>query len=114
MAGRRFYTEVVIVTILTWIAANTWSDLFGKLVEEEFGNSNFVYLMVAVVVTVGSILILNYFFTEGEKNPKHILTAANFVKRNGKYAEQEGYTNDITDSTSCPCGGICRCDSCGK
>jgi hypothetical protein len=114
MPERQFYTEVVIVTIMTWIAANAWTSLSNKVIAEEFGNSNFAYFLVAIGITIAAILILNHFFTEGEKNPKHVMASANFVKRNGKYAEQEGYTNDVTDSTSCPCGGVCSCDSCGK
>lgn len=114
MPERQFYTEVVVVTIMTWIAANAWTSLSNKVIAEKFGNSNLAYFLVAIAISVGAILILNHFFTEGEKNQKHVMASANFVKRNGKYAKQEGYTNDSTNSTSCSCGDICGCDSCGK
>lgn len=114
MAQRRFYTEVVIVTIMTWIVANAWTHLSNKVIREEFGDSSKVYFVVAIVFSIAAIMLLNYFFTEGEKNPKHILGAANFVKENGKDAEQEGNPNDFTNSTSCTCGNSCNCCDCNK
>jgi len=69
IAGKRslkFYSELVLVTVLSLVAANTWIRLLTKSLDRYFPGSLIVDFLVAVIATIFAIYILNMVFKKEE------------------------------------------------
>jgi len=63
----KFYSEVVLVTILSLVAANVWIKFVTKTIKNKYGNDLTVYLLVAIAATLFAILILNFGFSSNDE-----------------------------------------------
>ena len=59
-----FYTEFILATVLSILAAGLWRDLFVQILPEK----NLVLLtLVCILITAASIFLLKYLFSDAEK-----------------------------------------------
>ncbi|HMP31325.1 MAG TPA: hypothetical protein PKD85_17095 [Saprospiraceae bacterium] len=59
-----FYTEFILATVLSILAAGLWRDLFVQILPEK----NLVLLtLVCILITAASIFLLKYLFSDPEK-----------------------------------------------
>lgn len=70
----QFYTELVVVTVLSLIAANLWIKVFSTYMEKYWKGNMIMYVFVGSLVSVFAIFLLNVFFSnefnEDEKDKK--------------------------------------------
>lgn len=101
------------VTILTWVSANAWTKMSNKVIKEYFNDSDLIYLMFAIIVTLFAVLILNYFFAKSDTDPNHVVRAVNIVKRKNNIAitddETRSDTEDYTVAGTCTRSDTCTC-----
>lgn len=62
----RFYTELVIVTVLSLVAANAWIYIMRKFLDRYSENNFVIETIVAIVLTLVAVGVLHYFFKSGE------------------------------------------------
>ena len=58
-----FYTELVVTTVLSLLAASLWIEWTKDMVIEIFGTSRWALLGTALVVTLIAVFILKLLFT---------------------------------------------------
>jgi membrane protein implicated in regulation of membrane protease activity len=63
----QFYSELVLVTVLSIFAANMWVRWMSQTLTQYFPGNLHVDLVVAIVSTAVAILILYYMFSDREK-----------------------------------------------
>jgi len=59
----KFFTEVVVTTILSLVAASLWIEWIKGLVSRYFENSSSALVGVAITITFLAIFCLQYMFT---------------------------------------------------
>ena len=78
----KFYSEVVLVTVLSLVAANAWVRWMSQSLNYDYPKSLKVDFIVAVVTTCVAVWILHAVFAEkknGEKSP--------YEEKNGRRPE---------------------------
>ena len=71
----RFYTELIITTILSLVAASLWIEFIKTLISTHFKNQPLVLAGVALTITLLAIFGLQYAFTnppDDESSKKNI------------------------------------------
>ena len=61
----RFYTELVITTILSLVAASMWIEWLKGIVQRHFEGNSSALMGVALTITLLAIFCLQYVFTDG-------------------------------------------------
>lgn len=57
-----FYVEIVLVTVLSIVAANAWADWFTAALKSYSGGNLSTYFIAAVVITALAMLVLTWSF----------------------------------------------------
>jgi hypothetical protein len=60
----RFYSELVIVTVLSLVAANAWVRLLTQTLNRYYPGSLIVDLLVAIIITAVAVFVLHTFFSD--------------------------------------------------
>lgn len=66
--GMRFYTEMIIVTVLSLLAASLWIEYAKGFVARHFNNHPTALIAVALIVSLLAICSLNMMFSDIPKN----------------------------------------------
>jgi len=64
-----FYSELVLITVLSLSASSMWIELLKKLMADFFNNSKIVLLLTALALTFISILTLYLLFSDPHNEP---------------------------------------------
>jgi heme/copper-type cytochrome/quinol oxidase subunit 2 len=81
MASRNltYYSEIVLVTVLSLVAANGWTKILSTLMDRHCKESLLSEIIIAVIVTFVAVLVLWFVFSwkrsqaiENDKKPKPI------------------------------------------
>lgn len=67
--GLRFYSEMIIVTVLSLVAASLWIDYVKGIVTRHFENHPTAILISAILVTLLAIGVLHLVFTHLMPHP---------------------------------------------
>lgn len=73
----RFYTEVMIVTIMSVAAARLWSGALDRLLDNTFGDSLYTDVLGALIFTVIAVFLLNFLFAVKKPKPSDVKNIAN-------------------------------------
>lgn len=58
-----FYSELVIVTIVSFVAAKAWFEWFGKFIARYVGSSLTIDFLSALILTGAAIFVLHLLFS---------------------------------------------------
>lgn len=64
----QFYTELVVVTVLSLVAANSWIRLVTEGLNRFYPGSLKVDFFVAVITTLIAVMVLNAIFADDKSN----------------------------------------------
>ena len=64
--GSKFYTELVIVTVLSLVAAHGWNRWIGEVINKYYPGELSMHLIFALVATCLAILTLSALFSNKE------------------------------------------------
>lgn len=70
IASHGFYTEIVIVTIISLVAAKAWERLLNKALNTYVGNTLIVDFISAFLMTAVAIILLNAIFKRKKDKDK--------------------------------------------
>lgn len=96
----RFYFELVAVTILSLVAANSWIRVVSDGITRWYPQNIKVDVLVAVVLTLLAVFVLHYLFSEPSKDvePGEADAITPSV-----YIPEEKYTTSQYDDVECTC-----------
>jgi|WetSurMetagenome_2_1015567.scaffolds.fasta_scaffold991470_1 hypothetical protein len=67
-----FFTEMVVGTVFTLVAASIWIELAKKMVNEYFRGDIKMMLLMASALTISSIFTLKYLFSDPSEKYKNL------------------------------------------
>jgi hypothetical protein len=73
--GMRFYAEMIIVTVLSLVAANLWIEYVKGFILRNFPNDPAALIIAALIITFVAIALLHILFSDlpkGEEGYKKI------------------------------------------
>jgi hypothetical protein len=62
--GHRYFIELIVVTVVSLVAAHLWATWIRQMVDVHFKSSPNALLIVAVIITISSVMVLQYLFAE--------------------------------------------------
>lgn len=78
--GFRFYAEIVVVTILSLVAAYAWVRVLYHMLDRYFSKNMTAEVIVAVIITTSAILISYMMFSKNKSPFKDLQTTFYFGK----------------------------------
>jgi NADH:ubiquinone oxidoreductase subunit 6 (subunit J) len=67
-----FYTEAVITTIISLVAASMWIEWFKGIINRHFQNNPSATLIFAVILSLFAIIALQYLFANNSSSFKKV------------------------------------------
>lgn len=62
----KFYTELVVVTVVALIASNTWVDFLQEFIREWYPHNLMALFITAAIATIAAIFLLHVLFGKNE------------------------------------------------
>lgn len=78
--GMRFYTEMVVITVLSLVAASLWIEYTKGFVARHFNNNPSALAAVALLITLLAIGSLHLLFSELPEGEREYKSKASLAK----------------------------------